>query len=334
MTSVTIKNSSNKQFKPAWWLRDGHSQTLWRRISPPKVISQSRQRIELTDGDFIDLDWSAQIDPKKSNDKPIVLILHGLCGCSQSAYITTLQTLLNLKGIASVAMNFRGCSGDFNRLATAYHSGISEDVGAVFSQLSLQYPEHSFVLVGYSLGANVILKYLGESQRQENIKKAVAVSTPFSLTHCSHAMLSGMSKIYGKYFVRRLSLEFKKKCEYFRASGNSVELERIESLGNLAGIANIWEFDDKITAPLHGFADAEDYYERCSSNSFLSSIRTDTLLVQSANDPLIPASSLPSIASLPANVSMDLSLKGGHVGFICGSAENWLEHRILRFIES
>jgi predicted alpha/beta-fold hydrolase len=333
MINGTIKDTSNKKFNPAWWLRDGHSQTLWRRVFKPKVVSQSRQRIELDDGDFIDLDWSAQIDPKKSNNKTIVLILHGLCGCSRSAYIISLQTLLNLQGIASVTMNFRGCSGDFNRLATAYHSGISEDVDAVFSQLSSQYPEHGFVLVGYSLGANVILKYLGESQGQENIKKAVAVSTPFSLTHCSQAMLNGMSKLYGKYFVRRLAIDFKKKHEYFRAIGNSAELERIESLGSLAGISNIWEFDDKITAPLHGFVDAEDYYERCSSNSFLSSIKTDTLLVQSANDPLIPVSSLPSIASLPANVSMDLSSNGGHVGFICGSAENWLEHRILRFIE-
>jgi len=113
----------NKEFIPTWWLPEGHSQTLWRKFSPAKKVAHRRQRVELDDGDYIDLDWAA-IDPKESKDNTIVFFLHGLCGCSRSSYILAMQSLLNSQGIASVAMNFRGCSGEMNRLARAYHSGV------------------------------------------------------------------------------------------------------------------------------------------------------------------------------------------------------------------
>jgi len=322
----------NKQFIPTWWLPEGHSQTLWRKFSPSKKVQHRRQRMELDDRDYIDLDWTT-LDPKKSVDNTIVFFLHGLCGCSQSSYILAMQSLLNEQGISSVAMNFRGCSGEINRLARAYHSGVSEDVDEVFEKLAAEYPQHNFVFVGYSLGANVLLKWLGEIKSHASIRKAVAVSTPFALEHCSQAMLQGVSRIYGQYFVRRLIKDFRNKQQHLNTI-NPEQAERIAALGDTGGISSIWEFDDKITAPLHGFEGAEDYYQKCSSSGFLKSIAVDTLLIQSRNDPMIPEQSIPSTEMLSPSVRMQLTEKGGHVGFVSSSPDNWLEQRILNFLQA
>jgi len=328
MSTGTIDN----QFVPTWWLPEGHSQTLWRKFSPSKKVGHRRQRVELEDRDYIDLDWTT-LDPRNSRDNTIVFFLHGLCGCSQSSYILAMQSLLNEQGIASVAMNFRGCSGEINRLAKAYHSGVSEDVNEVFEKLAAEYPQHNFVFIGYSLGANVLLKWLGEIRSHANIRKAVAVSTPFALEHCSQAMLQGVSRIYGQYFVRRLIRDFRDKQKYLHTI-NPEQAEHIAALGDTAAISSIWEFDDKITAPLHGFKGAEDYYQKCSSAGFLKSIAVDTLLIQSRNDPMIPAKSIPSTDMLSPSVSMQLTEKGGHVGFVSSSPDNWLEQRILNFMQA
>lgn len=327
---MTTGTSENK-FNPAWWLPEGHSQTLWRKFSPAKNLVHRRQRIELDDSDFIDLDWTT-LDPKESKDNTIVFFLHGLCGCSMSSYILAMQSLLNDQGISSVAMNFRGCSGEMNRLARAYHSGVSEDVNEVFSKLSAEYPQHNFVFVGYSLGANVLLKWLGEIQSHPSIRKAVAVSTPFALEYCSQVMLQGVSRIYGQYFVRRLLKDFRSKQLHLQSS-NPEQAMRIAQLGDTHSISSIWEFDDQITAPLHGFAGAEDYYRRCSSSGFLSTIAVDTLLIQSKNDPMIPPKAIPDREVLSPQVQMQLTEKGGHVGFVSSNPDSWLEQRILNFMQ-
>lgn len=328
MPSGTIDHN----FRPAWWLPEGHTQTLWRKFSPPQAIAQRRQRLELADGDFIDIDWAAQIDPQDSANSMIVVIQHGLCGCSRSPYVIALQSLLVSHGIASVAINFRSCSGEVNRLAKAYHSGISEDTGEVFDQLSQQYPNHQFAFVGYSLGANVLLKWLGEIQQHAQIHKAVAVSTPFSLEYCSRAMLKGISRVYGSYFVRSLMQSLRQKQQFLQRAGNQEQLRQLQKLGSFQGIRTIWDFDDRITAPLHGFKDAADYYQQCSSQRFLQSIGVNTLLIQSSNDPMIPAAALPDPRQLPLNIELLLQNHGGHVGFISGGQNNWLERRIVGFI--
>ena len=329
MTSGTL----TQKFKPAWWLPDGHSQTLWRKITPPASIDLTRQRVELSDGDFIDLDWAGYIGQGSLTNKAIVIILHGLCGCSSSPYVTALQSLLRAHNIPTVAMNFRGCSGEMNRLARTYHSGVSEDVNEVFSKMIELYPQQDFNFVGYSLGANVLLKWSGEIGSHSRVKKAVAVSTPFSLAYCSQAMLRGVTQLYGRYFVRRLLRDIRQKKQHFEANGESEQLQRLNELGNLDRITTIWEFDDQVTAPLHGFKNADDYYRQCSSIDFIPAIRTETLLIQSQNDPMIPAAAVPEKELLAANIELQLSAKGGHVGFISGSSDNWLEHRILGFFE-
>lgn len=329
MTTGTLNNN----FSPAWWLPERHSQTLWRRISPSKSLPQTRQRIELDDGDYIDLDWASAISPAASENKTIAFLLHGLCGCSSSPYILAMQSLLVEQGIASVAMNFRGCSGEMNRLAKAYHSGVSEDVAEVFKKLLLEYPTHNFVFIGYSLGANVLLKWLGESGTCLPIKKAIAVSTPFSLEHCSKAMLGGIGQFYGRYFVSRLLRDFQLKQRHLQETRPD-QAKCIADLQKVDSITSVWEFDDRITAPLHGFSGAQDYYQKCSSAGFLKSIATDTLLIQSQNDPLIPMKSMPTEEMLSATVQLQLTEKGGHVGFISSTPVNWLEQRILNFMRA
>lgn len=291
-----------------------------------------RQRLELADGDFIDLDWSAASDEFIKTDKPIVLLVHGLCGSSASGYVRSMQLGLTKFGFPSVALNFRGCSGEANRLARAYHSGVSEDLQEVFAQLQAAYPQKEFSLVGYSLGANVTLKWLGELNPQQ-VRSAVAVSTPFSLAHCSESMKKGLGKYYGRFFLKRLVAVTEYKKREFRAAGRQDQVQLLESCGDLNRLSSLWDFDDQVTAPLHGFADAEDYYDRCSSNRFLPLIKTPTLLIQSLDDPIIPPGALPLEHTLNNNIHVDISGQGGHVGFISRHDRYWLEHRIIRFIE-
>jgi len=182
-----------------------------------------------------------------------------------------------------------------------------------------------------------LLKWLGETgivSAPGELQCAVAVSTPFTLALCSRAMLSGPSRIYGRYFTRRLLAAFQEKKESFHSTGNEAEYERLASLKDVDSISNIWEFDDRITATLHGFEDAEDYYRRCSSINFLPGIQARTLLIQSEDDPMIPPAALPQIDELPESVALELSNRGGHVGFIAGLRKSWLEQRIARFITS
>lgn len=323
------------EFKPAFWLPDGHSQTLWRKFAGAKPVPHRRQRLELSDGDFIDLDWAEPELVDQANEANLVLILHGLCGCSESSYVLALQQELLRRGTTSVVMNLRGCSGEINRKARTYHSGVSDDLAEVFGQLKGKYPNQRIGIVGYSLGANILLKWLGEEGNNHDSTgeiSAVAVSTPFTLAKCSQAMLSGGPRIYGRYFTRRLMESLLLKKQQFQQHGNEAELDKLQRLKGLETISNIWEFDDRVTAPLHGFADAQDYYQQCSSINYLSDITANTLLIQSANDPMIPLSALPDPDELPATVTLELSPKGGHVGFIAGLRKTWLEPRIADFL--
>ncbi|MCP5357677.1 MAG: hydrolase [Pseudomonadales bacterium] len=318
-------------FRSPWWLPDAHTQTLWRRFVPCAALPRRRQRLELLDGDFLDLDW-VETDTDAHN-APLILLLHGLCGSSDSPYIVALQRQLQAIGLSSVAMNFRGCSGEMNRRARAYHSGCTEDVEAVFQALRAEQNKRPLIGVGYSLGANVLLKWLAEVGDREGVLGAVAVSTPFALAVCSEAMNRGISRLYGHYFRRQLIADVARKREAFRqCADRQEELQRLESLGDLRRLRSLWEFDDQVTAPLHGFSGAPDYYARCSSGSTLAQIRHPVTLIQSANDPIIPRGSLPPADSLPDCVRWHLTDSGGHVGFTSADQPGWLETQILESI--
>lgn len=320
------------KFKSAWWLPEGHSQTLWRKFAGSPAVNHARERVELSDGDFIDIDWLTAEERAKNSAQPLVFILHGLCGSSSSSYVLSLQTLLIENGFNSVVMNFRGCSGELNRKAQAYHSGVSHDLEEVLRNVIRQHKPEAVSLVGYSLGANVLLKWLGEHYDYSKVDKAVAVSTPFTLGLCSREMLSGLSRFYGRYFTKRLLSDYLHKRKEFELQDKGPELEELLGLGDVSRVSNIWEFDDQITAPLHGFESANDYYGRCSSIKFLPEISASTLLIQSYDDPLVPPVALPEAGMVSESTVMELSPKGGHVGFVSAQNSNWLEHRILKFL--
>ncbi|MCY3565294.1 MAG: alpha/beta fold hydrolase [Gammaproteobacteria bacterium] len=317
-------------FRAAWWLPGGHLQSLRRKFGPGVTVAQESERLPLEDGDFIDLAWvrpGGEIAP----GDPVVFVLHGLCGCSESLYVQALQHHLLARGIASVAMNFRGCSGEPNDKARSYHSGVSADVDQVFRKLRERLPGNFFHCVGYSLGGNVLLKWLAETGGPAGLDRAVSISVPFDLAQCSAALGRGLTRYYGRYFLGRLQQDLAAKKLRFRETGNEAELGLLEELGPLQGIASLWEFDDRVTAPLHGFADAADYYAKCSSLPLLAEIRTPTLLIQSADDPLVPAASLPDPARLSENVRLELTGAGGHVGFFAATGSR-LEQAAADFL--
>ncbi|AJE23141.1 hydrolase, alpha/beta fold family [Azotobacter chroococcum NCIMB 8003] len=327
-TNLRVPPMNDAPFRPAWWLPGPHLQTLWgplcRRLPP---LERRRERLWLADGDFLDLDWHGPDDPRA----PLVLVLHGLTGSSRSPYVLGLQQTLAKRGWASAALNWRGCSGEPNRLPRAYHSGASDDLAAAIAHLRRLRPHAPLHAVGYSLGGNVLLKHLGESGADCALQAAVAVSVPFRLDQCADRIGQGFSRLYQAHFMRAMRLYVEDKQRQFARLGQAEHLAALERLGPLQGLRTFWEFDGRITAPLHGFLDAGDYYRRASSRYFLAAIRVPTLIVQAADDPFVFPHSLPPPHELSATIQFELQPGGGHVGFVEGSPHRpglYLERRI------
>lgn len=312
-------------FKPAWWLRNPHLQTLWaNRLRRRPHIELARERLELPDGDFIDLDWTPG-----SDGSPVVIVLHGLEGCSSSPYAVGILKALYDRGIRGVLMHFRGCSGEPNRLDRSYHSGETEDLQTVVQMLRVRDSHARFGAVGYSLGGNVLLKWLGERGKSAPLVAAVAISVPFNLSQAAWRLERGFSRLYQGVLLRSLRRSITKKFCSRPAPFN---------LPDIYSVRSFREFDDKVTAPLHGFADADDYYVRSSCSQYLKDIRIPTLILHALDDVFMTPDAVPSAVDLPDNVSLELSAHGGHVGFVAGTlpwrARYWLEERIPEYLQS
>lgn len=302
-------------FRPARWLPGGHLQTLFSPLLRRRPqLPRQRQRLALSDGDFLDLDWYGP----ESTAGPCIILLHGLTGSAESPYILGQQQALAARGWRSVAVNWRGCSGEPNQRARSYHSGASDDLAEVVGHLRQQLPQHDLAAVGYSLGGNVLLKYLGECGADCPLQAAAAVSVPFRLDQCADRIGEGFSRVYQARFLRDLLAYVANKRRLFAHHSLSAEQARLDALGTLEGMDSLWDFDDRVTAPLHGFASAADYYQRCSSRFFLAGIQVPTLIVQALNDPFVYPHSVPELAELSASTRMELHPRGGHVGFIEG----------------
>ena len=321
-------------FRAARWLSDGHLQTLYSPLCRPALsLPRQRERLTLQDGDFLDLDWLGQAD----DETPCVILLHGLTGSSSSRYILGQQQELALQGWQSVAVNWRGCSGVPNRLAKGYHSGVSEDLTELVSLLSARRPTQPLAAIGYSLGGNVLLKYLGEQGGATTLMAAAAVSVPFRLDHSAERISQGMSRLYQARFLRDLRRYMANKRHQFAINGDPDEYAKLLDLGSLKGMKTLRDFDERVTAPLHGYTSASDYYQRCSSLYFLSTIRVPTLIVQSQDDPFVYPHSAPRPSDLPANVTLEYHARGGHVGFIEGgpwSPGYYLERRLPAWLSA
>jgi predicted alpha/beta-fold hydrolase len=312
-------------FKAPWWLRSPHAQTIGARmLRRRKPAGIRRERVETPDDDFLDLDFSGDF----TDPKAIVLLQHGLEGSALRGYALNVYAELARFGIPAVGLNFRSCSGELNRAKRLYHSGETEDTRFVVRLLHERYPNAAIGAIGFSLGGNALLKYLGEEGDAARLRCAVAVSVPYDLgAGADHLDRSAMGRFYTRIFVKALVQKSQNKAEMI---ADSCDFER--------GIKaqSFREFDDAITAPLHGFAHADDYYEQSSSAQFLPRIRVPTLLLHAHDDPFLPAASIPY-----TNISRNRRLhgiiteRGGHVGFIHGTPFRprfWAEETAARFL--
>jgi predicted alpha/beta-fold hydrolase len=289
-----------------------------------------RERLLTPDHDFIDLDWCGE------GKQPLIILLHGLTGSSQSGYIKGLQRTLLTQGFRSVALNFRGCSGEYNHSARCYHSGETEDIHFLYQTLRQREPNTPFAAIGFSLGGNVLLKWLGEQGDTLKLFAAIAVSVPLVLSTCATKLDNGFSKIYRKNLLSELKYYVRAKQQHLEMLGKREESAKIEELGDLSRIKSFWEYDDRVVARLHGFKDVQDYYQRSSSRQFLKSIAIPTLLIQAVDDPFMTEDVLPDLDELSSSIHLEITQGGGHVGFIAGAIPfkplYWLEQRIPEFL--
>jgi len=314
-------------FRPAWWLPGPHAQTIGARLLRSRTgIELRRERLELPDGDFVDLDW---VVPDQT--APLVLVLHGLEGSARSKYVLELHRQLAATGLASVGMNFRSCSGEPNRLPRLYHSGETEDLRHVLNLLRERYPGRALGAAGFSLGGNVLLKYLGEEGTRARgvLDAAAAVSVPFDLAAGASWIERGFSRVYLGFLVGKLRRKVRAKQRLLEAR---VDLDRV------VRARTFWEFDNAGTAPLHGFRDAADYYRRSSSVGYLKAIRVPSLLVHSLDDPFLGAEGAARalrIAEQSPHLDVALTELGGHVGFVSGSPWRpvfWAERTVAEWL--
>lgn len=316
-------------FRPAAWLPGPHAQTIaGRYLRRPTGVEYRRERLEMPDGDFVDLDHASVGGLTLGDGAPMAVVVHGLEGSSGSSYVLETCRALAERGIRSVALNFRSCSGEPNRTARFYHAGETGDFAFVLAHLREREPEARLAAVGYSLGGNMLLKFLGEQGSGSPVRAAVAASVPFDLmAGARHLDATRMGRFYSGVFLRQLIAKYRAKRHLIGDRCDEARVTRSRSF---------IEFDDAATAPLHGFADVADYYGRSSSKQFLAAIRVPTLLIQAEDDPFIPPEALP-LAEVRGNPCLSLALtpRGGHVGFIEGppwAPRFWAEREAARFL--
>ncbi|MGB6137482.1 MAG: hydrolase, partial [Shewanella sp.] len=282
---------------------------------------------ELPDGDFIDLDWLGQAQ----NGEPIVVIIHGLEGNTESHYARRILIEAKKAKIAAVVHHHRGCSGEPNRLARSYHSGDVDDLAYTLSQLKQYYPDSPLYAVGYSLGGNVLAKYQGTQQQHSLLDRAVVVSAPLTLGACAKRLESGFSTVYQRFLIKRLQRKMLDKI-------NTADLTEQMPITKkqLKMLNTFYLFDDKVTAPLHGFSGANDYYQKSSGINYLKHITKPTLIIHAQDDPFMTDDVIPSKDQLSPMVEYELHQFGGHVGFVEGGwpwkPKFYLEDRIINFL--
>lgn len=321
---------SQNSFKPAWWLPNSHLQTIWPVLCRRTItLPLQRERIDLPDGDFIDLDWL----PSEDDHAPLVLMLHGLEGSIESHYAKSMLLQFMCKGWRGVFMHFRGCSGEHNRLPRSYHSGDTADVAFVVETLRKRDPKVKIAAIGYSLGGNVLLKWLGETGKENQLKAAIAISVPFEIHKAATRIQKGFSRFYQWYFIKCLRERFSKKFKMISQDThcNEFDVELIYKINTM------YDWDDKITAPLHGFSSANEYYKVASSRQYLRHIEVPTLILHSKDDPFMSEDIIPQCDELSPNVQLEVTETGGHVGFVTGKypwrPQYWLEERVPAFFE-
>ncbi len=316
-----------ESFRPLRGASNPHLQTLLPRLVRRHTMLQPHwQRLDTPDGDFIDLAWSE--DPEQARHKPRMVLFHGLEGSFYSPYAHGLLHAWREQGWLGVVMHFRGCSGEPNKMQRIYHSGETEDARFFLNWLRDTYGEVPTGAVGVSLGGNMLACYLGQEGKDCTLKAAVVVSAPLMLEPCAGRLERGTSRIYQHYLLDQLKLNASRKLKKYPGT-LPVTLQQLKSM------RRIRQFDDAITSKAHGFADALDYYRRCSGLPMLAKVRIPLLIIHAKDDPFMTPEVIPSLVDLPPGVEYQLTEHGGHVGFVSGSLRNpqmWLEQRIPAWI--
>jgi uncharacterized protein len=312
-------------YAPPIWLPNGHVQTIYSALKATPDIHYYRQRWELPDGDFIDVDWTEH--PQQENDqRPVVALFHGLEGNSQSGYAESVMALTKSKGWRGVVIHFRGCSGEPNRLPRFYYAGDTYEIEWMLSHLKSLTPNSDIYAVGVSLGGNALLKWLGETGDHANtiLKKAIAVSAPMDLSACANALDSGLNRwLYTPGFVNSMRPKAIAMAEKFPGllDENKINAAR-----------TIHDIDNAVTSRLYGVSSAEVYYAKNASKPWLDKIALPTLILNAKNDPFIPENSLPNQAEVSPFVILEYPDSGGHAGF--PSQNNWLATHLLEYFQS
>lgn len=310
-------------YKPPFIFKNGHISTIFSsKLRTPPAIKQTRERLVLKDGDFIDLDWSYS---KKKTNKVIVL-LHGLEGNAQRTYMIGTASVSNKNGWDTVAVNFRGCSGEPNNLYKSYTAGATEDLEEVITHILEKDMYTEIALNGFSLGGNLLLKYLGERVvLPSEIKKAVAVSTPLSLEKSLDELNKYTNLVYSKFFLLSLKKKFEEKVKSFPEHASKADLKRIKTL---------LDFDTIYTSKAHGFKNAYEYYQKNSCLQFLHRISIPVLILQAKNDSFLSPSCYPvSLAEKLKSIYLEIPKYGGHVGFYDKNNVFYNEKRLVQFLE-
>lgn len=312
----------SSKFEPSILFRNGHFSTIYSaRFRPSPTLVQERERLELADGDFLDIDWSFATKPSRK----VAILLHGLEGNAQRTYIKGQAKVLNGSGWNVAAVNFRGCSGETNILYQSYNAGKTDDLEAVINVILDKDKYNEIALVGFSLGGNLILKYLGERNSfPKEITKAVSISTPLSLKGSLESLSEFENWVYRNSFLKDLRKKYQSKLAEFP--------EKIPA-SNHKKITSLLEFDNIYTAPAHGFKDAFDYYEKNSSLQFLPNIKIPVYILNAENDSFLSSDCYPiELAKKMPNIHLEIPKYGGHVGFHKTNKLYYSETRSLEFL--
>lgn len=319
---MKIGSASASPYRAPSWLPGGQAQTLWPLLIKPQPLPLRRERWDTPDGDFIDVDFlDAAIDA------PTLVLFHGLEGSARSHYAISTAHACRQAGWRLVLPHFRGCSGELNRLPRAYHSGDSAEIDWILRRLHLAHGGRLLHAAGISLGGNALLKWAGEqgSAAGEVVSGVAAMCAPLDLAACGHHLARSFNRIYTRHFLNTLKASSAARLRLFPGLFDAQRMQRA---------SNLWEFDDVVTGPLHGFTGADDYWRRCSAKPFLKSITVPTLAVNPKNDPFLPARYLPNIHEVSPSVCLEQPEHGGHVGFVSDSFPgnlDWLPQRLLHF---
>lgn len=310
-------------YNPPFWVKSAHLSTIYSGLFRKVFgLDQKRERMELPDGDFMDLDWSFA----ENSSKKVAILLHGLEGNAQRPYITGSAKAFNGVGIDACAVNFRGCSGETNRLFRSYHSGATEDLHAVVQYILQKKTYDEIYIKGVSLGGNMALKYVGEPRNLPNeIKAVIAVSAPCNLYSSLKELLKPKNYAYAIRFRKHLVDKLWLKLPLFPDKISKADIKKIK---------NLKDFDDIYTAPAHGFKDALDYYEQSSCRQFLPNIQVPSLIINAENDSFLGPECYPYLEARENKMlHLETPKFGGHVGFIAYGNRYYSEKRAIKFLE-